>query len=714
MIIIFKIFYFAFTIIMTISSISIMPNEIQNFFYPKTICVAGASTKEKSIGYELLNTIKNYGFTGEIFPVNPKADEILGTKCYKSIDEIDSGIDLAIIAVPKKFVEDTVDALLGKKVKSIILITAGFREVGEEGEEFEKLITEKINSTGARMVGPNCMGVINTLEEIRLNATFVAEKPESGKTGFLSQSGALGAAVLNSLRETDIKFAHFISVGNKADINENDIVQYWQKDDNIEVITLYLESFEDGMGLVENYLTSEKNKPVIVLKAGRTSAGIRAASSHTGAMGSQDRVVDSVLKQYGIIRAEDLNELFNTAKGFENFPIPKGNKIAVVTNAGGPAILAVDSLEKEGLVLAQFKEETKERLREIVHPEGSINNPVDLLPGGDTETYKQVNELAAGDPNVDAVVSIFVEPVMVQPFDLVEGITTIASDKPIMQVVMPLPEFWEYYRRNSQTRKPLFKNPEDPSKVIANMLSYSNFRSNFSHYIKLLQTIQIKNKTDKIELENGFLPQDDVHDVCDTYGLPMPESIVLSPENIKHEEISFYPVVLKGLSNEAVHKSDVKGVKVGINNKVELLHAKYDIEANFMANNLKVEEFLIQKCYEPKHELLLGGFRDSSFGPILMFGQGGKYVETYNDTAVRSMLLSVDEMDSLIDSTKIGQILRGVRGEKSISIYDLKLIMMYFNNMFLENPSMKEIDINPLILTKDGDFIAADVRIRIE
>ena len=443
-----------------------MDQAIKNFFYPKSVCIVGASTKEKSIGYELLKSIKLYGYTGKLFPVNPKADSVLDYKCYHSIGEINEPIDLAIVMVPKAFAEQTIDELLSKNVKSIILITAGFKEVGKEGEEVEKRLLKKVKDAGARLVGPNCMGVICTFSDVSLNATFVAERPAIGATGFCSQSGAIAAAVLNSLRETDIRFGHMISVGNKADISENDILKFWNEDERIKTITFYLESFSDGESFIHSFIQKDGiRKPVIILKGGRTQAGIKAASSHTGAMAANDKVVEAILKQFGIIRVDDLSELFNTAKGFENFSTPKGNRTVVITNAGGPAILAVDSLEKEGLVLAELSQETKTKLREIVHPEGSVNNPIDLLPGGTAEQFKKVNEIAASDENADVVVSIFVEPIMVPAFEVIEGINNIVSEKPIFQVVMPLPESWEKYRRDSLTKKPLFRNPEDPAKA---------------------------------------------------------------------------------------------------------------------------------------------------------------------------------------------------------------------------------------------------------
>ena len=510
-----------------------------------------------------------------------------------------------------------------KDVKSIILITAGFKEVGKEGEEMEKRILQKITNAGARLVGPNCMGVICTFEDVSLNATFVAEKPEIGETGFCSQSGAIAAAVLNSLRETDIRFGHMISIGNKADISENDILKYWNEDERIKTITFYLESFSDGETFIQSFIQGKGiSKPVIILKGGRTQAGIKAASSHTGAMASNDRVVEAILKQFGIIRVDDLNELFNTAKGFENFPKPKGNRAAVITNAGGPAILAVDSLEKEGLLLAELSQETKNKLREIVHPEGSVQNPVDLLPGGTAEQFKAVNEIIVQDENVDVVVSIFVEPIMVPAFDVIEGINSIVSNKPIFQVVMPLPESWEKYRKDSVTKKPLFRNPEDPAKVISNILFYSKRKKKRSY---------LNPKASDFDLSNtsGFIDQKKIETLCNVYQIPLIKSIVVKEDFLTKTGLPTFPLVLKGLSRDVVHKSELNAVKLNIKNEEELRKAAQEIANSFLKNNFKLEEFLIQPFITAKHEILIGGFRDASFGPMIMFGSGGKYVEVF-------------------------------------------------------------------------------------
>jgi len=689
-----------------------MKGGLKNFFYPESICIVGASSKVKSIGYELLRTILFYGYKGKIFITNPNAESILGLKCYPDIPSIEENFDLAIILVPKRFVEQAVDDLISKKVKAIVLITAGFKETGAEGEEIEKRILAKAKAADVRLVGPNCMGVINTLDDVKLNATFVAEEPEAGSTGFLSQSGALGAAILNSLRETDIKFAHFISVGNKADVNENDVIEYWQEDDNIKIITLYLESFVDGEEFIKKFIDGRVTKPVVVLKAGKTSGGMKAASSHTGALGSSNKVVDAVLDQFGIIRADNLNELFNTAKGFENFKLPKGNRIAVITNAGGPSILTVDSLEEENLLLANFSEETKLKLREVVHPEGSIGNPVDLLPGGTAENYKLVNEIVLADPNVDAVISIFVEPVMVQPMSVIEAINSIESEKPIFQVCMPMPEFWSEYRNKSITQKPIFKDPEEPAEIISNLLFYSKKHEQRSNSIKR----QVKSEIIRKDYPSGFLSAEHCKKICEEYNIPMIRTLIVKPYELHmlyQQSDPEKPVVLKGINESVVHKSEFNAVKLNLRTREEVSNAASEIAGEFKKHGFIVDDYIIQPFVKTKHELLIGGFRDPSFGPMIMFGSGGKYVEVFQDTIIKSAYLIPDDVDEMINKTKIGNILNGVRGEKPVDLNKLKTIILAAAQMLLDHDEITEFDINPLSVDENNSFMAVDVRIRI-
>jgi len=685
-----------------------MKSKLKNFFYPKTICIAGASSKEKSIGYELLKCVKDFNFSGKVFPVNPNSDEILGFKTYSSILEIFDEIDLGIVLVPKKFIEQTIEDFVSKKTKSLIIITAGFKEIGKTGEELEIKIKKKLNENGIRFVGPNCMGVINTSPEIKLNATFVAEKPETGGIAFLSQSGALGAAVLNSLRQTNIRFNHFISVGNKADLNENDFLQFWQDDSSIKAITMYLESFENGFDFLKLFMEEKISKPVIILKAGRTKSGIKAASSHTGAISSKDEIIDNLLNQFGIIRVENLNELFNTAKGFEYFPLPKGNKIAVITNAGGPAILAVDKLDKEKLKLAELSFATKEKLRIIVHPEGSINNPIDLLPGGSAEIYKKAIEILLDDENVDSVISIFVEPVMVSPIPVIDAVNSVISPKPVFQVVMPLPEFWSNYNHS----KPVFKNPEDPAEILSNMLLFKN-KINSRKEKFYPQLLNIKSKT--IDGKSGeFLPSESVSELLQNYKIPIAmETFINSASDIDFIDDKFFPCVAKGISALATHKSELKAVKIDIKSKMELKAALDEISLNMREKGIEAEKFLIQNFIKAKHEILIGGFRDKSFGGIVTFGSGGKYVEFVNDKSMRSIYSAPQDIEEMVGETNIGKILAGVRGEAGIDIKKLIDIISSFNLLMIENKNISEVDINPLIISEENKFYAVDTRIKL-
>jgi acetyltransferase len=689
---------------------------LSKFFYPESICIVGASSKPKSIGYEILKNIRDYGFKGRVFPVNPKVDEILAYRCYASIKKIKEQIDLAIVTLPKNIVADSVKELIEKNVKAIILITAGFREVGKEGAELEKQISDLIKKNGGRLVGPNCMGVINTLPGYKLNATFVAEKPETGSIAFFSQSGALGAAVLNTIRETDIKFAHFISIGNKADLNENDFLGFWQKDDNIAVLTYYLESFDDGLNFLLPFIKGEVDKPVIVLKAGRTESGMKAASSHTGALSGSDKIVNALLKQFGVIRVKTLNELFNTAKGFENFPAIKGKNIAVVTNAGGPAILCVDKLEERGLKLARLNDSTKEKIKSIIHPEGSAENPVDLLPSGDDETYKNVTALLIEDENVDAVITIFVEPVMVEPFEIAEAIynnfNKDNTTKPVIHTTMPLPEFWVRYKTSSKLKLPVFRNPEDAPEILSNIFFYNNrlekLNADRGEYHELLN----RKVTNLIKPTGKYLTQTELNETAKKYNLPLVENAILKYDELTEINDDFFPAVIKGINEHAIHKSELNAVRLNIKDKNELIEKAKEIEKSFEKNGLKAEKFLVQKYLKIKHELLIGGFRDRSFGPVIMFGAGGKYVEILEDTSIRSCYSSRNDIYEMISETKIGKIIKGVRGESGVDIDSLVEIIRNCAIMMIENPAVAEFDINPLAADIDNNLYVADFRLR--
>ncbi|MDP4117343.1 MAG: acetate--CoA ligase family protein, partial [Bacteroidota bacterium] len=414
----------------------------------------------------------------------------------------------------------------------------------------------------------------------------------------------------------------------------------------------------------------------------------------------------NLLEQAGVIRADNLNDLFNTAKGFDNFNLHAGNKGAVVTNAGGPAIIAVDKLEQCGLKLCVFSEETRNALKQIVHPEGSINNPVDLLPGADAAAYKKVVEILLNDENVDFIVSIFVEPVMVKPFDVIEGINSIETNKTIIQTAMPLPEFWQKYNDESAYHTPIFKNLEDPAIVIRNLLSFKK-----SIEQKRLQKNISLNLTGG--LANGFLDNDKIKELFNKYDLPLVKDLILSREEIHSTKLVF-PLVIKAINKNIIHKSDLDCVRLNIRNKEELLKNINEIEESLFQKGYVPENYLVQPYIQTKHELLIGGFNDPCFGPVIMFGTGGKYVEYLNDTKMASAYLCDEDINNLIDKTHIGKIIKGVRGETSVDIVKLKDIIKGLAQMLLDNPNIKEFDSNPLIVDVNNNFYIVDVRIKIE
>ncbi len=679
---------------------------MKNFFYPKSICIPGASSKERSIGYELINTILKYGYTGKIYPVNPKADQILGVKCYAKIEDIKDKIDLAFIVVPKAFAHDTIDSLLAKGVDSLVLITAGFKETGKEGAEQERLLAGKVRKAGARMIGPNCMGLINTQPDIKLNATFVAEKPAHGGLAFLSQSGALGAAVINQLRESYYTFGHFVSVGNKADINENDMLEYWQTDNNISAVSMYLESFEDGKGFIDLLMSGRIKKPLIIVKAGRSEGGMKAASSHTGALAASDAIVEAVMKQFGVIRAETISDMFNTASGYEHFPLPKGNRVAVLTNAGGPAILCVDALYANGLKLAELKDETKAKLREFVHPEGSVNNPVDLLPGGSAEQYTSAAALLAADENTDAVVSIFVEPVMVPPSDVIEGVYGIKSDKPIIQVAMPLPEYWSRYYDKPEVPKPLYRTAEAPGVVISNLLKIGARKNQ----------VRLKPGNSQYDPQTtaGYLSVSETADILNAYKLPQVKAEIFNMQELEVKSpYMTFPVVLKAIAPDLIHKTEFNAVRTAIPSAVELIKASEAMKQSLKKAGMEASGWMVQTQVKIKYELLLGGYRDSVFGPVIMFGSGGKYVEALKDTALRSAYLSDEDIEELIASTNAGRIVLGIRGEKGVKPELLKEVIRNAAQMLLDNENITEFDFNPLALDENNLPVILDARIKI-
>lgn len=699
-------------------------DTLSNFFYPENILLIGASSKPKSIGYEILKSIINFGFKGKVFVVNPKSDEILGIKCNRTIEEIDEKISLAIILVPKNLVFDALKSCASKQIKNVVVITAGFREVGDEGAELEKQITEFARANGIRLIGPNCMGLINTDENVRLNATFAAEVPHYSPVSFLSQSGALAAAVLNTISLTSYSFGQFASIGNKADVNENDLLEFWWKDEKTKVITMYLESFEDGRKFFDLANRVTREKPVIVLKAARTKSGSTAASSHTGALATQEYIVDSALIQSGCIRVNTIEEMFETANSILNLKKINGRRVAVLTNAGGPAILCVDEIEKQELEVAELNETTKSKLREILHPEASIKNPVDMLPGADANTYRTAVKILSEDESVDSIIAIFVEPVMIDAFDVVFQLAEEQkiNSRPILIVTFPLPHFWQNWKQNGIKDAVILKSVELAPVIIKNLYYYhsrKNTQKEFTDYLsvksrKIISKVIREAKNNSAE--QAFLTSKECHKIFSSLKLPITKSkfFKTKKELIKIASGFKYPSVLKISSRTFTHKSDIGGVILNIPDKKALLNSFDNLQSRLQKRKLlnSINEFELQEFFAGDFEVIIGAYRDRTFGPSVLFGSGGKLVEIIDDKNLRLAPISINDALAMIEDSKIYPLLRGCRDFEKTDIKLLAELLVKISQLIYEFDEIAEIDLNPVMI-KGNKIKIVDYRVRI-
>ncbi|MFQ6112661.1 MAG: acetate--CoA ligase family protein, partial [bacterium] len=449
-----------------------MNPSLDAIFRPKSVAVVGASSQKGGLGREIFDKLLNSDFNGPIYPVNPKARFIHSVKAYPSIADIPDQVDLAILVVRKELVLPIIRACAQCGVKGVIVITAGFKETGAKGAELERQIVEIIRSYGMRMIGPNCMGVINTDPEVRLDATFAPSVPRRGNVGFVSQSGALGQTILEHTQALNLGVSMFVSVGNKADVSGNDLLEYWRDHPSVEVILMYLESFGNPRKFIQLAREVSLRKPIVVVKSGRTSSGARAASSHTGALAGMDMAFDALFKQCGVIRANTIEEMFDIALGLANLPLPKGNRLAIITNAGGPAIMAADACESLGLVVTKLGEKTKENLRARLVPEASVNNPVDLLAAGGPEEFQFALHEVLLDENVDSAIVIFVAPLITDPTQVAQKISQVAEkfDKPVMGCFMGVKGVATGVEELRRHRIPTYSFPESAARALASMV----------------------------------------------------------------------------------------------------------------------------------------------------------------------------------------------------------------------------------------------------
>ena len=698
-------------------------NVLDKIMKPKSIAVIGASTKPKTIGSEIMQRLRDYKFNGNIYPINPKGGIIEGFQAYTSIKEVPSEVDLAVIVVNSKFVLDTIDQCHEKGIKGLCIITAGFKETGKEGAELERQLLQKVRDYGMRCVGPNCLGVLNTNDSVKMDATFAESLPVKGDIGFVSQSGALGGGILNILKDLNLGFAQFVSIGNQADINAETMLEYWENDDDVKQILLYMESIQNPQNFRKLASRITKKKPILALKAGRSAAGASAASSHTGSLAGADKAAAALLKQSGVIREFSLKNLFANAKAFSNCPIPKGNRVAIITNSGGPGIMATDAVCESGMQMAKITDETKEKLRSFLPAAASVKNPIDMIASAPIEHYKQTLETVLEDENVDMIAVIYLPFLGLKDIDVAQALMEIKAknpQKPIIGVFMTTSDFFVKIS-NMDVNMPFYMYAEEAAEAMTRLDEQRRWMETPQGSIPSFNVDKAKVETIiKNSLKEGRdqLTTLESIDVLEAYGIRACKYGLATNE----EEVAKlgnqigYPVVMKMTSKTTSHKTDVGGVVVNIKDEAQLRNEYKALLQRLEAKGLLegLEGVIIQEMVKGSREMVCGIATDPQYGPMMMFGLGGVFVEVMKDVTFRIAPLTDQDAKEMVKSVKAYKLLQGARGTKPADMEQIEETLLRLSQLVNDFKFIDELDINPLLISeKTGEGIAVDGRIKV-
>ncbi len=697
--------------------------SLSHLLAPRTVAVIGASPRHGSMGHQVFSNLIDFGFTGRAYPVHPTAGSVRSVRAYSAIAEIPEQVELAIIVIPREQILRAIDECGAAGVRALVIITAGFREIGGEGAALEDEVMESVRRHGMRLIGPNCMGIINAAPSVSMNATFAPIMPPWGHSAFVSQSGALGLSVLDYAREYGIGISQFVSIGNSPDVSITDLLEQWEDDASVRVILMYVENFGDPRRFLEAASRITKRKPIIVVKSGRSLAGARAASSHTGALAANDTAVEAMLTQAGVLRAASIEELFDMAMGFAAHSFPRSRRTAVLTNAGGPGILAADALELAGLTLAELTPATVDALRPLFPPEASIRNPLDMIVSATPAKYNAALTTLLADPGVDAIVPIFVPPFGVQAEDVAEAIVSaarVSPEKPMFAVLMGREGLPQGRSELHAAGIPAYIFPESAARAL---LALNRQREWEARPVAEAHTLPVDRESAKRILDGAAgasreqLTQRESLALLDAYGVATAPVRVVSDESDLEsaaDEIG-YPLVMKLESPDITHKTEVGGVRTGIATAVQLREAYSAMLANvrLRAPQARVEGVLLQRMVSDGRETIVGISRDARFGALLMFGLGGIFVETLQDVIFR--LPPVDEMQArdMIRGIRGARILRAHRGALAADEDALVNALCRIGQLAEDFPQIAELDVNPLLGLPDG-AIAVDARVRID
>ncbi len=699
--------------------------ELNYMFNPKQVAVIGASRSPQKIGHAILENIINSGFKGEIYPVNPKEEEISGLKSFCSVKDIGKPVELAVISVPAAHVVKVAEECGEAGVKGLIVITAGFKEIGSEGLKQERRLIEICQEYDMRMLGPNCVGLMDTHTPV--NASFANGFPDEGNITFISQSGAMLVSILDWSFEMGMGFSRFISLGNKADLNEIDFIESCAADPQTKVILCYVEDIADGNRFIEVCKKASKSKPIIILKSGTSTAGAQAASSHTGALAGSDRAYEAAFKQCGVLRVESMNELFDLARAFSTQPLPHNSRVAIVTNAGGPAILTTDAVEKYDLRMSRFKKDTVDKLRKNLPDEANIYNPVDIIGDAMNDRYHFALKTVLEDNNVDCALVLLCPAALTEPEKTAETIVKLSKDfaeKPVMSVYMGGKTLAEGKKYLTDNGIPDFTFPEPSVRSLQGMVRYADYIAEKPPVKKVKLTGINEDSVRRIinhvlKDKRVVLLGHEASEVMTAYGIPASRSLLATSEDEAAKigtEIGF-PVALKISSPKIAHKTDVGGVEIGIYSEKEIRNAYRRImeKVTYYLPDAPIHGIEVQNMVDDGVEIIIGMSRDIQFGPLIVFGLGGIYVNLMEDVTFRlaSALDNVEEAKKMITETKAYTLLKGYRGKKQADMNALTDAILRTARLVSDFSEITEMDINPVRVHHQG-ATALDIKITIE
>jgi acetyl coenzyme A synthetase (ADP forming)-like protein len=704
--------------------------SLRPFFHPNAVAVVGASRNPTSIGTRLLNAVIAAGFHGAVYPVNPKASAIGSLRAYRSLGDLPEAPDLAVIAVPRDAVLNVIDDCAARGVRAVIVITAGFSEIGTDGSELQRQLAEKVRGHGMRMVGPNCLGLLNTDPAVRLNASFAPDFPPPGRIAFSSQSGALGLAIISLARQRGLGLSKFVSVGNKADVSGNDLLQYWEQDGQTDIILLYLESFGNPRRFARIAKRVSQQKPIVAVKAGRTGAGKRAASSHTAALAASDVAVDALFHQTGVIRAETLDEMFDLAAALSSQPLPAGRRVAILTNAGGLGILCADTCEANGLMVRELSEVTKNQLKEFLPATASVANPIDMIASASADDFRKAVEILLIDEQIDSLIVLTIHvglaDIAAISRGISAGVTTARASgdkgKPVLTCIM----YGDKLRPSSESNSehlPNYSFPETAARVLAKLANYSDWRKEPAGLIPEFDDIQpqvARSVCQDASKERGasWLSADEVRKVLSALALPLPRGGVCrtSDEAAEIAHAIGFPVALKLASRQIVHKTEVGGVQLNLRDEASVCQAFAAVKEHLAKEN-RLDAFdgvLIQPMISGGVELMVGVTQDPSFGPLIAFGLGGIHVEILKDVCFRVTPITDRDASEMVRDIRGYRLLEGYRGHSPADIAAIENLLLRVARLVEEVAEIAELDLNPVIALPPGQgCLIIDARIRV-